>query len=91
MSVFSRENYGRDYSIKQGAFTLTQQGREKLQSAFDGSPNARVLVSLETNSGSMSIDELSRETGITTGHIEHILRVLLKRNYVQEVHSGMLE
>lgn len=74
-------------SVRGSVFHLTEQGRAKLQSEFTGDPQSRVLVALETSGSSMSFNELSRQTYISGGHLEHLLHILEKRGYIASGHQ----
>lgn len=69
------------------SFTLTQQGREKLQD-FSGDPKSQVLVALETQ-GSCDIDELSQASGLSRGQVERMIPGLIRGGYIQYMSSGM--
>ncbi len=71
-------------NLKRGSFSLTQGGQAKLQSAFDGSPRARILVSLETAGSSLDFDDLAQATGLSKPHLEHLLPSLLRKGFVQD-------
>ena len=73
---------------KNATFRLTQEGREKLQS-YTGTPQARVLVALET-CGTSNKDELRRASGLSGGSVERCLVSLTQSGYIQPVGHGSM-
>lgn len=71
---------------KNATFRLTQEGREKLQS-YTGTPQARILASLET-CGTSDRDELASASGLSRGAVERNVLALLQKGYVQRVGGG---
>lgn len=61
-------------------FRITEQGREKVQD-YRGRPADRILVALESEGG-MDIKDLSSNSGISVGHLEHLLPALIRGGYI---------
>ena len=81
MGFLDRNN--RRPSLKQSAFRLTEEGRQKLQMSFDGSETSRILIALECESSSMDLDDLSVATRIPRGRLEAVLPGMARRGYIQ--------
>lgn len=78
--LFGRHNK----SIPRNAtFTLTQQGREKLQE-FSGDPKSQILTALETG-GTSDIDEIANRSGLGRGKVERFIPALVRGGYIQYV------
>ena len=87
MSVLNRFGLSKGSVLPRNAtFRLTQEGMEKLQT-YTGTPQARILVALQT-CGTSDRDELASATGMSRGSIERNVLVLLQKGYVQRVGSG---
>lgn len=72
---------------KNATYRLTQEGREKLQS-YTGSPQARILASLET-CGTSDRDEIANASGLSRWSVEKHVLVLLQKGYIQRVGAGV--
>ena len=88
MSILDRVH--RQQSVKTGSFRLTESGREKLQDGFGGDSNGRTLLSLECMGSSGTLEDISRDTGIPQGKLEHILPALMKQGYISSSSEGSL-
>jgi len=84
MSVLDRFGIGKGNVLpKNATYRLTQEGREKLLS-YTGTPQARILASLET-CGTSDKDEIASASGMSRGSVERNVLVLLQKGYVQRV------
>jgi len=88
MGVLDRFGLGRSVLPKNATYRLTQEGREKLQS-YTGTPQARILVALET-CGTSDRDEIANSAGMSRGSVERNVLALLQKGYVQRVGGGGL-
>jgi DNA-binding MarR family transcriptional regulator len=83
------DRLGRKTVIPRNAtFRLTQEGKEKIQT-YTGTPQARILVALETQGSSADVDELAGTSGLSKGQVEKNLLALIQKGYVQRVGAGM--
>lgn len=89
MSILDRITGGKKGPLipKNATFRLTQEGREKLQT-YAGTPQARILVALETSGSSADLDEIAGASGLSKGQAEKNLLALLQKGYVQRVGAG---
>ncbi len=72
---------------KNATFRLTQEGREKLQT-YAGTPQARILIALETQGTSADVDEIAGSSGLSRGQVERNILVLIQKGYVQRSGGG---
>jgi DNA-binding MarR family transcriptional regulator len=83
------DRFGRKSAIPRNAtFRLTQEGKEKIQT-YTGTPQARILVALETQGSSSDVDELAGTGGLSNGQVEKNVLALIQKGYVQRVGAGM--
>jgi DNA-binding MarR family transcriptional regulator len=87
MSILDRFSAKRAGLPKNATFRLTQEGREKIQS-YTGTPQARILVAMETQGSSADVDEIAGSAGLSRGQVERNLLILLQKGYVQRVGAG---
>jgi len=81
-------NRGRNRpSLKQVSFRLTEVGKGKLQT-FDGGEAGRVLMALEVAGSSLDLDDLSRQTGFSPGHLERLLPGMARKGYISMSGQG---
>lgn len=65
-------------------FSLTPNGKERIDSGTDGSPGSRILVAIDSlRSG--NTDEIAEEAKMSMGTVEKFLPILAKRGYVHVV------
>jgi len=84
MSVLDRFGIGKGNVLpKNATYRLTQEGIEKLTS-YTGTPQARILASLQT-CGTSDRDEIASASGLSRGSVEKHVMVLLQKGYVQRV------
>lgn len=86
MSFLDRWKANHDIDLRRSAFILTEQGKEKLQD-FSGDPKHQILMALETR-GTCDVSEIAQATGLSRGHIERLLPLLLGRGYIMQSGSG---
>lgn len=84
MSILDNISHRKGALPKNATFRLTQEGREKLQT-YTGTPQARILVAMETQGSSVDVDELAGASGLSKGQVEHNLLVLIQKGYVQRI------
>jgi DNA-binding MarR family transcriptional regulator len=83
------DRFGRKSAIPRNAtFRLTQEGKEKIQT-YTGTPQARILVALETQGSSADVDELAGTSGLSKGQVEKNVLALIQKGYVQRVGAGV--
>ncbi len=82
MSILDRFHKSKVGLPKNATFRLTQEGREKLQT-YAGTPQARILVALETQGASADVDEIAGSSGLSKGQVERNIIVLIQKGYVQ--------
>ena len=83
------DRFGRKSAIPRNAtFRLTQEGKEKIQT-YTGTPQARILVALETQGSSADVDELAGTSGLSKGQVEKNVIALIQKGYIQRVGAGM--
>ena len=79
------DRFGRKSAIPRNAtFRLTQEGKEKLQT-YTGTPQARIMVALETMGSSADVNELAGASGLSRGQVENNLLALIQKGYAQRV------
>jgi DNA-binding MarR family transcriptional regulator len=81
---FSRNKVG---IPRNATFRLTQEGKEKLQT-YTGTPQARIMVAMETMGSSADVDELAGASGLSRGQVERNLLALIQKGYAQRVGAG---
>lgn len=88
MSILDRFRANKGAAIPRNAtFRLTQEGKDKLQT-YTGTPQARILVALETMGSSADVDELAGASGLGKGQVERNVLALIQKGYVQRVGSA---
>ena len=87
MSILDHFHMGKVGLPKNATFRLTQEGREKLQT-YTGTPQARILVALETQGASADVNEIAGSSGLSRGQVERNILVLIQKGYVQRSGSG---
>jgi DNA-binding MarR family transcriptional regulator len=87
MSILDRLSGNKAAIPKNATFRLTQEGKEKLQT-YTGTPQARLLVAMETMGASADVDELAGSSGLSRGQVERNLLILIQKGYVQRVGGG---
>jgi DNA-binding MarR family transcriptional regulator len=88
MSILDRFHRNRGAGLpKNATFRLTQEGREKLQT-YTGTPQARILVAMETQGSSADVDEIAGSSGLSRGQVERGILALIQKGYVQRSGGG---
>jgi len=84
MRFFDRGN--RKRIPPNATFQISQNGRDKLQE-FSGDATSQILMALETR-GTLDIDEISQNSGLSKGKVERLIPILAQKQYVQYIGAG---
>lgn len=87
MGLLGRFSSNRAGIPKNATFRLTQEGKDKIQT-YTGTPQARILVAMETMGSSADVNEIAGASGLARGQVERNLLALIQKGYAQRVGSS---
>ena len=75
-----------DAPLKTGRYTLTDRGRDYIANGGDmDSTLGRIITSMVADDGSMTIDRISTESGVSSDVLSRMLPRMVRVRYVQEI------
>lgn len=85
MGLFDRRDDHRDTINKNGWFSLTERGKERVSRfGYGNSPQDRLLVALECADSAATLDDMARFGHMSRGQVERLLPRLIKSGMVSD-------